>query len=353
MDWRQYQAILCLNLFSGHIGLDALGRCSACGAQTPCCNQQYCGKCAGAAGVCEFCGKKNTWLKNTEAAVETPLLLEMLDRSPDVEARRVAVFALAQCGHKGMLDRMMKHSGEEAIASQLAGAIGSFRDARHIPYLKKLLERAGGNYLAEEDAAAQFPRIEAARAAAGALASIGSAKAVEVLLASARNPRVWEQEAALKALGSVPSDRSRPALLALLKEFFGHDKEWKWIPGRTLIGAALDSLTSLGPDRDAALQVAGHLRNPGCDFLNDPLKNALVRLGPPAVPDLIAMVREDLAADRFDWQNLAMVEALGGMKDTRCRALFQALLEWEYPDDYKKRDFTAAARAGLEALKTP
>lgn len=353
MDWKQYQAIVCLNIYSGHVGLEALGRCHACGAQTPCSNQLYCSKCASNAGVCDFCGKKNTWLKNTDPAVEAPLLLEMLDRSADGEARKVAVHALTQLKPRGGLKRMMKHQGEEALAPQLAAAVGAYGEDRYLPFLRKLLERAGGNYLAEEDSAAQFAHIEASRAAAAALASIGSPRAVEVLLASAGSPRVWEQEAAILALRLVPAKRSRPALLALLKEFFEHDKNWKWIPGRTLIGAALDSLASLGPDRDAALQVAGHLRNPGCDFLNDTLKNALVRLGPPAVPDLIAMARTDLEAGRFGWENLAFIEALAGIRDARCRPLFEVLMEWNYPDPYQKRDFTAAARAGLEALGTP
>ncbi|UCF71697.1 MAG: HEAT repeat domain-containing protein [candidate division WOR-3 bacterium] len=346
----QYLGAICLEL-GGHIGLTAIGHCGQCGGMTPCCNMQICGSCAAARGVCPFCLRKVDWTRNTDPEREIPMLLAILERSADVRARQVAVHALTQTNEPQTLDEMMHYSGERMLSMELAVAVGAFKDARYIGFLKKVIHNAGDDYFGDEsDIEMQYYLSNAAQAAANSLARIGTKKAVKVLLRSTEKGRLWERYYAISALGSVNEPRVREALTRCLTEFFANDRDWKWIPGRDLIGATLKSLANIG-DKETALLVIDYTRDPGCDFLYEELKACLTSIGKPAVFELIAAIREDLNDGRYDWGRFVLVEALGDIGEPRAVPFLIELLEWPYPDQWAERDFKEVTLRALGHLK--
>ena len=348
----QYLSSICLEL-GGHIGLTAIGHCGQCGGMTPCCNMRICGACAAARGVCPFCMKKVDWTRNTDPESEIPILLAILDRSENLKPRQVAIHALTQINEPQTLDLMMKYSDEQMLSRELAVSIGVFADSRYIGYLKKVLQSAGDDYFGNEDEIErQYYLSNAAQAAAGALAKMGTGKAVNILLRSAEHGKLWERCYAIGALGGIDEERVRQALGRCLTEFFGKDSDWKWIPGRDLIGATLASLSRNG-DRETALLVIHWTRNPGCDFLYDALGSCLSSIGKPALPDLIAAIREDLNSNLYDWGRLVLVETLGNIGDPQAIPFLIGLLDWPYPDQWIERDFKEAALRALGQLAAP
>ncbi len=352
VDWRSYQETICLKVFGGEIVLPALGHGHVCGHPTPNCNQAYCGACASKLGVCEVCGKKNTWTRNTDPAIEVPLLLAMLKFSDNLEARRIAIFALGQIRAPKTLDRMMAYSQDPMLAMQLSMAIGEAKDARYIDYLQMVLHSAGNDYFGDGDGDTekQYYIAQSAQTAAQSLAAIGNAKAVKVLLLAARKGRLWERCYALGALGMIDSDDSRAVLLACLNEFFAKNSDWKWIPGRDLIGAALKSLSQIG-DRAAALQVIGHIKVPGCDFLYTDLEQCLSQIGRPVTAEIMTAVREGLSKGPMDYPTRILLETLGNIADPEAIPFFIELLNADYPDDYAEGDIKGLALQGLAKVR--
>lgn len=345
-----YLSSICLEL-GGHICLTAIGHCSQCGGMTPCCNMQICDACAAAQGVCPFCLRKLDWTKNTDPETEVPLLLAILERSDNLKARQVAIHALTQIKEPQTLEVMMKHSKEKMLSKELAVAVGVFKEARYIGFLKKVLQYAGDDYFGDDqDIETQYYLSYAAQAAAQSLAKIGNQKAVNILLSSAKKGKLWERYYAIGALGSIDEKRVRETLTGCLKEFFAKDSDWKWIPGRSLIGATLKSLANVG-NKETALLVIHYTRNPGCDFLYEELKACLSSIGKPAVPELIAAIKEDLNNNLYDWGRLILVEALGDIGEPQAVSFLIELLDWPYPDQWAERDFKEVALRGLGNLK--
>ena len=349
-DIAQYIGSICLEL-GGHIGLTAIGHCGQCGGMTPCCNMQICDACAAAQGVCPFCLKKTNWTKNTDPDREIPLLLAILQRSDNIRARQVVIHALTQIHDPLTLEVMMQHSDEIMLSLELAVAVGTFKNARYIGFLKKVLGATRDDYFGDdEDIELQYYLSNAAQAAAQGLANIGTDKAIKILLHSAMRGKLWERCYAIKALGHINEPRVRTILTQCLKEFFDKDSDWKWIPGRDLIGATLTSLASIG-NKETALLVIQYTRNPGCDFLYDDLKKCLVSIGAPAVPELIAAIEEDLNNGLYDWGRLVLVEALGDIGTSEAVPFLVKLLDRQYPDEWSARDFKEVALRGLGHLK--
>lgn len=346
---NQYVGSMCLEL-GGHIGLTAIGHCGQCGGMTPCCNMQICNACAGAQGICPFCMKKTDWTRNTDPEGEIPFLLAILERSDDLKARQVAIHALTQIHEPQTLEIMMQHSDEKLLSKELAVAVGTFKDARYTGFLKKVLQYARDDYFGDDDdIEMQYYLSYAAQAAAHGLANIGTERAVKMLLHSAKKGNLWERFYAIGALGSVNKPEVRKTLTRCLKEFFDKDSEWKWIPGRDLIGATLKSLASIG-NKETALLVIEYTRDPGCDFLYEDLKSCLVSIGKYAVPELIAAIEEDLNNDLYDWGRLILVEALGDIGEPQAEPFLLNLLDWSYPDQWSERDFKEVALRGLGHL---
>ncbi len=349
-EMAQYLGSICLEL-GGHIGLTAIGHCSQCGGMTPCCNMQICDACAATRGVCPFCLRKVDWTRNTDPQDEIPILLAVLERSENLKARQVAVHALTQISEPQTLDIMMQYSEERMLSRELAIAIGAFRDARFTGFLKKVLQYAGDDYFGDEDdIERQYYISNAAQAAADALANIGNDKAAKILLNSAKSGKLWERYYAIRALGGINEPRVRQILIGCLKEFFDKDGDWKWIPGRDLIGATLKSLARIG-DKETALLVIYYTRNPGCDFLYEELKSCLSSIGKPAVPELVAAIKKDLNNNLYDWGRLVLVETLGNIGDSRAIPFLIELLDWPYPDQWRERDFKEVALRALGNLR--
>lgn len=349
-EMAQYLSSICLEL-GGHIGLTAIGHCGQCGGMTPCCNMQICDACAAARGVCPFCLRKIDWTRNTDPQSEIPILLAVLERSENLKARQVAVHALTQINEPQTLDAMMQYSEERMLSRELAIAVGAFRDARYTGFLKKVLQYAGDDYFGDEDdIETQYYLSNAAQAAADALANIDNDKAVKILLNSAKRGKLWERYYAIRALGGINEPRVRQTLIGCLKEFFDKDSDWKWIPGRDLIGATLKSLSRIG-DKETALLVIYYTRNPGCDFLYEQLKSCLSSIGKPAVSELVAAIREDLNDNLYDWGRLVLVETLGNIGDPQAIPFLIELLDWPYPDQWRERDFKEVALRALGNLK--
>jgi len=346
----QYVGSLCLEL-GGHIGLTAIGHCGQCGGMTPCCNMQICDACAASQGVCPFCMKKVDWTKNTDPEQEIPVLLAVIGRSDNLRARQVAIHALTQIHEPQTLEVMMRYSDEIMLSKEFAVAVAAFRDARYTGFLKRVLQYARDDYFGDDDdIEMQYYLSYAAQAAAHGLATIGTEQAVNILLNSAKKGNLWERYYAIGALGNVNEPRVRQTLTQCLKEFFDKDSDWKWIPGRDLIGATLKSLASIG-DRETALLVIGYTRDPGCDFLYEELKSCLVSIGRPAIPELIAAIEEDLNNGLYDWGRLILVEALGDIADAQAVPFLMELLDWKYPDQWSGRDFKEIALRGLGHVK--
>lgn len=347
---ESYCGQICLEL-GGHIGLTAIGRCGECGGMTPCCNMQICDACAVARGVCPFCLKKVDWTKNTDAETEVPILLAILAHYDDIKTRRVAIHALTQIKYQGTLRTMMRYAHEKMLSKERAEAVGVFKDARYIGFLKKVLGTAGDDYFGDEqDIETQYYLSYAAQAAAQSLAELGDKRAVDVLLRSAKKGTLWERCYAIRALGNTADPRTRQTLTSCLKEFFDKDEEWKWIPGRDLIGATLKSLAKTG-DKKTALLVIYYIRNPGCDFLYEELKQCLSSIGRPAVPELITAIEEAIDNNIYDWGIQILVEALIDIGDPRAIPFFMELLSAQYPDQWRRRDFNGLALQGLGRLR--
>jgi HEAT repeat protein len=353
LDWQSYQNSICLNIFRGEIVLPALGHGRICGHPTPNCNQAYCHACAVEKGVCEVCGKKNDWTKNTDPETEVPLLFAILEHSPDREARRVAIYALGQIKKAGTLERLMKKYGRDRMLSlQLAAAIGEFKDERYLSYLKMVLHRAGNSYFGDDhgDSDTQYYIESAARAAAFSLAQIGSKQAVDILLSSARCGRLWERYYALEVLGMIDEPRVKDVLIECLKEFFAKDRDWKWIPGRNLIGAALKSLGMIG-DEESARLVLYYTRNPGADFLYQELKQCLVSIGRPIIPEIMTAIKEDLDKQPYYNDVDLLLGALGDLGDTQAVPFLSGLLDTNYHDEYIESDVKSKVLLSLGKLK--
>jgi len=352
LEWRQYQDSICLNIFKGEIVLPALGHGRICGHPTPNCNQAYCSSCAAQLGVCEVCGKKNNWTKNTTPKTEIPLLFAILKHSDNLAARRVAIYALGQIKESGTLEKLMKYSGDKMLSFQLAMAIGEFKDSKYMDYLKNVLQSASNNYFGNEnqDTETQYYLANAARGAAQSLAKIGNRKAIDILLRSARYGRLWERSQAIDALANFNDKRVKATLETCLKEFFAKDRDWKWIPGRDLIGTTLRSLAKNG-DKETAFLLIQYIRNPGCDFLYEDLRMCLSQIGKPAVPEIIVAIKEDLKKNLYDYGRIILIESLRDISDYQAVPFFIEMLDWTYPDEYLERDFKRAAIQGLGKLK--
>lgn len=350
LDWKSYQDTICLNIFRGEIVLPALGHGKRCGHPTPNCNQAYCGACAASLGVCAVCGKKNDWTRNTDPDVEVPLLFALLENSPEIEPRRIALHALTQIRKADTLARMMKFSRDQDLSLQLASAIGAFQDRRYTWFLKRVLHRAGSHFWEQEDYEAQYYRLAAARAAAAALAALGDRRSEKILLAAAQDGDTLVQMAALGALAEVDSDRSRQVLSACLREFFARDRDWKWIPGRDLIGTALKSLAAIGKKKEALL-VLSCMKEPGCDFLYTDLGQCLAKIGRPILPEIIAAIREGVRETPYDQGTTGLIEVLGDLNDPSAASVLREMLDWQYSDQWVKQDATQKAIAGLGKLK--
>ncbi len=347
-----YISTICLTL-GGHIGYEAIGRCGQCGGMTPCCNMAICDACAAAQGVCPFCLKKVDWTKNTDPEKEIPVLIAILVRSDNLKARQVAIHALTQMKQPGTIEPMMRYANEKMLSLELARAVGAFKDVRFIGFLKKVLQQyAGDDYFGDDrgDIETQYYLSNAAQEAAASLAKIGNKKALDILLHSAKRGKLWERCFALRVLGNCEGKRVRQVLTECLKEFFAKDRDWKWIPGRDLIGATLQSLSQVG-DKQAALLVIHYIRNPGCDFLYDELKNCLSKIGKPAVPELIAAIREDLDKKVYDWGRLSLLEALGDIGDNRAIPFFIEMLDQSYDDQNMRSSIKGLSLQGLGKLK--
>jgi HEAT repeat protein len=229
--------------------------------------------------------------------------------------------------------------------------VGVFQDARYIGFLKKVLQYAGDDYFGDDqDIEAQYYLSYAAQAAAHSLAKIGTQKAINILVHSAKRGKLWERYYAIGALGSINEPRVRETLTECLSEFFAKDSDWKWIPGRSLIGATLKSLANVG-NKETALLVIQYTRNPGCDFLYEELKACLASIGKSAVPELIAAIREDFDNNLYDWGRLILVEALGDIGESQAVPFLTELLDWPYPDHWAERDFKEIALQGLGKLQ--
>jgi HEAT repeat protein len=349
-EMELYLGSICLEL-GGHIGLTAIGHCGQCGGMTPCCNMQICDACAAARGVCPFCLRKVDWTKNTDPKGEISLLLAILELSDNLKARRVAIHALTQINEPQTLDVMMEYSEEKMLSRELAVAVGAFKDARHVGFLKRVLRYARDDYFGDEnDIETQYYLSYAAQVAAGGMAQIGTQKAVKILLNSAKKGKLWERYYAIGALGSIDEPGVRETLTQCLEEFFSKDRDWKWIPGRDLIGATLKSLAEIG-DKETALLVIYYTREPGCDFLYEELKACLSSIGKPAVSELIAAIKEDLNNNLYDWGRLILVETLGDIGEPRAVPFLIELLDWPYPDQWAERDFKEVVLRGLGHLK--
>jgi len=347
---ESYCGQICLEL-GGHIGLTAIGRCGECGGMTPCCNMQICGACAAARGVCPFCLKKVDWTENTDPETEVALLLAILARHDGLKARRVAIHALTQIKYPGTLETMMRYAHEKMLSKELAQAVGVYKDARYIGFLQKVLGSAGDDYFGDEqDIELQYYLSYAARAAAQSLAEIGDKRAIDVLLQAAKKGKLWERCYAIGALGRSADTRAKQTLVSCLKEFFNKNEDWKWIPGRDLIGATLKSLARIG-DKKTALLVIHYIRNPGCDFLYEDLKQCLSAIGRPAVPELIVVIEEDIDNNLFDWGSQILVEALADIGDPRAVPFLIELLNAQYADQWRERDVKGLALQGLGKLR--
>jgi len=347
-----YLKTICLTL-GGHIGYEAVGTCGQCGGMTPCCNMAICDACAAAQGVCPFCLKKVDWTKNTDPEKEIPILIAILARSDNLKARQVAIHALTQIRQPGTIEPMMRYANEKMLSLELVKAVGAFKEARFIGYLKRVLQQyAGDDYFGDDrgDIETQYYLSNAVQEAAASLAKIGTKKALDILLRSAKRGKLWERCFAIRALGNCEDKRVKQVLTACLKEFFAKDEDWKWIPGRDLIGATLQSLSHVG-DKQAALLVMHYIRNPGCDFLYDELKNCLSKIGKPAVPEITNAIREDLSDKVYDWGRLSLLEALGDIGDTRAIPFFIEMLDRSYDDDYMRGDIKGVCLQGLGKLK--
>jgi hypothetical protein len=350
-EMENYLSTVCLTL-GGHIGLEAIGTCSQCGGMTPCCNMAICDACANTRGVCPFCLKKLDWTKNTDAEQEIPILLAILSRYDTIQARQVAIYALTQIKKEGTLDVMMRYANEKMLSLELAGAVGAFKDARYIGFLNKVLHYAGNDYFGDGgDNQIQYYISNAAQTAAASLVKIGNNRAVDILINVAKQGKLWQRVFVLRVLGDIDETRVRKTLTDCLKEFFAKDQDWKWIPGRDLIGATLQSLAKIG-DREAAIFVMQYIKNPGCDFLYDDLKECLIAIGQPIVPELIAAIKDDLNKNLYDQGRQTLMAVLSEIGDTRAIQFFIEMLDWSYPDMWSERDFKGWALAGLGKLET-
>ncbi len=347
-----YLSTICLEL-GGHICLTAVGRCGECGGMTPCCNMEICDACASARGVCPFCLKKIDWTKNTDPNREVPILLSVLSRHKDIKPRRVAIHALTQIKESGTMEFMMRFSKEKMLSLELARAIGVFKDGRYISFLKKVLhDNSGDSYFGDDrvDIEIQYYLSNSAEEAAHSLAKIDTKEATNILLNSAKRGKLWERVFAIRALGNSKDKRAKKTLTECLKEFFKKDRDWKWIPGRDLIGATLRSLAVHG-DKKTALLVIHYIRNPGCDFLYDDLKSCLSSIGYNAVGELNSAIRDDLNNDIYDWGRLTLVEAVGDIGNPEAIPFLIELVNREYEDQWRERDVKGVAIQGLGKLK--
>ncbi len=349
-EMNNYLGSICLEL-GGHICLTAIGHCSQCGGMTPCCNMEICDGCAAAKGVCPFCMKKLDWTRNTDPTTEVPILLAILQRSKELRPRQVAVIALTQIKQPKTIEIMMRYANEKMLSLELARAAGEFKDERYVSFLKRTLQNAANDYFGDDqDIETQYYLANAAQEAGMSLARIRTKKAVDILLNSAQRGELWERVFAIRALGNVNDKRVKPTLQNCLKEFFAKDQDWKWIPGRELIGATLQSLAQVG-DKETGLLVLHYIRNPGCDFLYEELRACLSELGQPVVPEIIIAIKQDLAKNLYDWGRNILMQALGDIGDVRAIPFFLQMLDWSYPDEYLERDFKGWALTGLGKLK--
>ncbi|MCY3022493.1 MAG: hypothetical protein NTW87_26225 [Planctomycetota bacterium] len=127
------------------------------------------------------------------------------------------------------------------------------------------------------------------------------------------------------------------------------NREWKWVPGRELVGATLAALAAVG-DKRAAAAVIHYTRNPGCDFLFTELTGCLSVIGHKALPELLADVREGIAKRDFSYEQMQLAGVLGNIGAKEAVPLLREFLDLQYDDQWRERDFKSVAIGALAKL---
>ncbi len=75
--------------------------------------------------------------------------------------------------------------------------------------------------------------------------------------------------------------------------------------------------------------------------------DALSVIGEPVLPDIIQTVRDDLQKRRFELRTIFLIELLDRLGKRQAVPVLLEVLEVDYPDKYKERDFK---RPAIDAL---
>jgi len=78
--------------------------------------------------------------------------------------------------------------------------------------------------------------------------------------------------------------------------------------------------------------------------------DALSAIGEPVLPDIIQTVRNDLQKPRFELRTIYLIELLGRIGKRQAVPVLLDVLEIDYPDKYKERDFKKPAIDALRRL---
>ncbi len=161
----------------------------------------------------------------------------------------------------------------------------------------------------------------------------------------------------LKAMGELRLQEAREPLLEVLDRFMQKDRDWKWIPGRTLIGATLESLAVLGDARTVA-RLVQHLQKPGCDFLGIEFMKCLAKIGHKNVPAVLRAIDSyfppgvDIKTWRGeDYQAVdTLMMSLGQIQSQESIAYLKEVLELDRKE-IKRKQLGMRAVDGLGNLK--
>ena len=322
-----------------HLGLTAIGRCSRCGQMTPCVNMRYCDKCAEELGVCCFCGRKTNWTRNTDPAREVPLCLWILQHSQDQRTRQAVIYALAQMQRPGTLEDIMAYRTDRTLWRSLAEAVGEFRDRRYLPFLHDMSQVPPSETFDDE-----IQRLH--HAAAESMAKIGGDEAFDLLKTMALTGKGSQQEGALLALGDLQDERVASFLMERLAFYYAQDDNWQRVRGEGSIRATLTALQHHG-SRTVAVQLLEYLRTGRGNAAEYLQQQCLTKLSSWVVPEILAAIDTEVAADAQSYMAGELVLCLGGSHSRVAVDYLEAKLRAQNNPGLKEK-WTQA----LEELKT-
>ena len=235
-----------------------------------------------------------------------PLVGLLSDSEPEIAA--AAVPALGSGSDAPTSRALALRLRDAAVPALVRARCAEALELRHDPTTLSALKAELGN-----------PNDTIRQAVIQALSAFGESLAVPLLLPSLSGQRSATRIAAAQALGRLKTRRATARLVGLLND-----------TSRAVASAAMDALGQI-QDSSAARPLVRSIRKEmystksGRSTLTRAALNALVRIGPPAVPATLELLRDNESDLRA-----AAIEVLERIRtDTTLSLLVSALPDWE------------------------